>query len=108
MRLLKCGLLQIPMKHQTAHFHNRFVLLSQRFSLNPTVMVMDFPVSSMSTAEKIAAMEQLWASLQLQADHRSPDWHAKVLEERKRKMDAGQLSFSTLDEVRSRIQRGRS
>ena len=71
-------------------------------------MNMDLPVSSMSTAEKLDAMEQLWASLQTQSDHAPPDWHGQILAERQQRIDRGEVSFSTLDEVRQRIERNRN
>lgn len=69
---------------------------------------MDIPVSSMTTAEKLAAMEQLWMSLQVQPDHAPPEWHKEVLAARQRKIDSGEATFSTLDEVRERIGKERN
>lgn len=68
---------------------------------------MEIPVSSMTTAEKLAAMEQLWTSLQLEPDHAPPEWHRKVLAERQRRIDSGEATFATLAEVRERIERER-
>jgi hypothetical protein len=64
---------------------------------------MEIPIDSMTTAEKLVAMEQLWTSLQVQPDHVPPEWHSKVLAERQRKLDSAEVAFSTLDEVRERI-----
>lgn len=69
---------------------------------------MDLHVSSMSTAEKLDAMEQLWTSLQTQSDHCSPEWHQQILEERQQRVNQGQVAFFTLDEVRERIERKRN
>lgn len=66
---------------------------------------MNIPISSMSTAEKLAAMEELWASLQRDPQPAEPPaWHAAVLTERQARIDAGQTTFSTLEEVRRRIE----
>ncbi len=68
---------------------------------------MELPIASMTTAEKLEAMERLWASLQLQPDHELPQWHGEVLAERQRRIDNGETKFSTLDEVRQRIEKSR-
>jgi hypothetical protein len=58
----------------------------------------------MTTAEKLEAMEQLWASLQSQSDEFSPpEWHRQVLAERQTRLDRGETTFSSLDEVRDRL-----
>jgi len=65
----------------------------------------NIPISTMSTAEKIAAMEELWTALQQDADSVSPpEWHAKVLAERQARIDKGETSFLTLEEIRSRLE----
>ncbi|HUG67959.1 MAG TPA: addiction module protein [Pirellulaceae bacterium] len=65
---------------------------------------MNHPISSMTTAEKLEAMEQLWASLQSQSDEFSPpEWHRQVLAERQTRLDRGETTFSSLDEVRDRL-----
>lgn len=69
---------------------------------------MEIPIASMTTAEKLSAMEQLWMSLQVQPDHTPPEWHKNVLAERQRKIDSGEVTFSTLDEVQERIAKERN
>ena len=69
---------------------------------------MDLPVSSMTTAEKLSAMEQLWTSLQVEPDHHPPEWHQNVLAERRRKIESGDATFSTLDEIQQRIAKERN
>lgn len=64
---------------------------------------MKIPVSSMTTAQKLAAMEQLWNSLQTQQDFSPPTWHRDILAERRKRIDRGDVKFSTLDEVRERL-----
>jgi hypothetical protein len=66
---------------------------------------MNLPVSTMTTAEKLAAMEQLWASLQIDADSVTPpEWHGIILVERQKRIESGETKFSTLDEVRKRLE----
>ena len=57
----------------------------------------------MSTAEKLEAMEQLWASLQTQEQFAPPEWHREVLEKRQGRIDRGETMFSALDEVQARL-----
>ena len=64
---------------------------------------MDVPVSSMTTAQKLEAMEQLWASLQTSEDFTPPEWHRQLLDERKKRIDRGETTFSTVAEVRDRL-----
>lgn len=68
---------------------------------------MNLPISNMTVAQKLEAMEQLWASLRSDSNYTSPEWHGEVLAERQRKMDRGESTFSTIDEVRERIERAR-
>ncbi len=66
---------------------------------------MNLPISSMTTAEKLAAMEELWTSLQHDVDAvQPPEWHARVLTERQKRIDNGETTFSTVEEVRSRLE----
>lgn len=66
---------------------------------------MNLPISSMSTAEKLEAMEQLWASLQVQQDLPPPEWHRQILTERQKRIDSGEATFATLAEVRERLEK---
>lgn len=66
---------------------------------------MNLPISSMSAAEKLEAVEQLWASLQTQEQFAPPEWHRKVLEKRQERIDRGEATFSTLEEVGDRLQK---
>ncbi len=66
---------------------------------------MNLSIASMTTAEKLDAMEQLWLSLQAQPDRDPPEWHREVLAERQRRIDRGETTFSTLEEVRERLGR---
>jgi hypothetical protein len=68
---------------------------------------MNIPVDSMTTAEKIEAMEMLWASLQKNPEHQPPLWHKRVLDMRRAKIERGETKFSTLQEVIDRIQEAR-
>lgn len=61
----------------------------------------------MTMAEKIEAMEQLWVSIQESPDYRPPEWHQKVLESRRAKIEKGETKFSSLQDVVDRIREAR-
>lgn len=57
-------------------------------------MSIELPLEKMTLADKLAAMELLWADISKHpADLPSPAWHADVLEERQRRVAAGELKF---------------
>ncbi len=63
------------------------------------------PVENMSVAEKPDAMEQLWGALREFPDQiPAPDWHREILEERKRRLESGQATVSSLEDVRKRLE----
>ncbi len=65
---------------------------------------MQLPLSSMTTAEKLDAMEQLWTSLQADPGiEQLPNWHEQVLKERRERLERGETVFSSLEEVRNRL-----
>lgn len=64
---------------------------------------MDLPVTSMTTAQKLKAMEQLWASLRAAEDFSPPQWHGAILSQRQKQIDRGETVFSTVDQVRERL-----
>ncbi len=53
--------------------------------------MIELPLAQMTTAEKLAAMEALWAALSREEpDVPSPAWHAQVLQEREALLTSGQ------------------
>lgn len=61
-------------------------------------MPLDLPLDRMTLADKLHAMEALWADLSRQpAALPSPAWHRDVLLDRKRRADAGELKFLDWD-----------
>jgi len=63
-------------------------------------------IKKLPIGERLEVMEQIWDSLR---DERpeidSPSWHGTVLEERKRKVESGEATFITLDQLKSRFHR---
>jgi hypothetical protein len=61
-------------------------------------MSIDLPLDNMTLAEKLEAMEVLWADISRRPDDLpSPDWHKDVLDERRRLVAEGKLKFLDWD-----------
>lgn len=59
-------------------------------------------IKKMSRIERLQAMEALWDTLiDEESAIESPEWHGDILEERKRKMQAGNAEFISLHELRA-------
>jgi hypothetical protein len=57
-------------------------------------MSIELPLEKMTLAEKLEAMELLWADISRRPSCLpSPDWHKTVLEERRQQVAAGELQF---------------
>lgn len=57
-------------------------------------MSVNLPLDQMTIKEKLEAMEALWADLtRNEREFKSPEWHAKVLQDRDEQIKAGQESF---------------
>ena len=61
-------------------------------------MSIDLPLDKMTLADKLEAMELLWADISKRPGQLpSPAWHKDVLDERRRLVEAGQLKFVDWD-----------
>ena len=56
-------------------------------------------IERMSIGEKLQTLEALWDALDNE-EIPLPDWHAEVLEERKRLMSSGQAKFISLEALK--------
>lgn len=66
-------------------------------------MKFDLPLDQMSTEDKLQIMDALWESLSREGeDIASPDWHRAVIEERLRKVEAGEAELIPLKELKAR------
>lgn len=71
-----------------------------------SVLELKEEVSRLSKAERLQAMEWLWASLSKeQQDIESPEWHGEVLAARQAKVDSGEAEFLTVDQLKDRLRR---
>ena len=62
------------------------------------------PLDRMTTAEKLRAMEALWADLTRNADDfESPAWHADVLREREQRVAEGKETFVDWEEAKRQL-----
>ena len=72
-------------------------------------MLAESEIQSMSTTERLQAMELLWRSFSASEDKLpSPDWHGEVLSERLAKVEAGAGKFLTIPELKARLASKRS
>lgn len=62
------------------------------------------PLDQMTTAEKLRAMEILWADLSRKAESfESPAWHGEVLRERDQRIAAGQEPSTEWETAKSKL-----
>ncbi|MEI6819587.1 MAG: addiction module protein [Verrucomicrobiota bacterium] len=70
----------------------------------PASMLAIDQISQMTVRERVEVMELLWGSFSKDGiDYPSPDWHARILAERSAKIDSGEATFLSLDELQSRL-----
>jgi putative addiction module component (TIGR02574 family) len=63
-------------------------------------------VSRLSKAERLQAMEWLWASLSDKPEEiESPEWHRQALAARKAKVDSGEAQFLSVEQLKERLRR---
>lgn len=61
-------------------------------------MSIELPLESMTLADKLEAMEAIWADISRRpAELPSPDWHKEILDERRRLVAEGKLKFLDWD-----------
>jgi len=69
-------------------------------------MAVTLPINRMSRADKLRAMEALWADLSRdEAGIDSPGWHGVILRETERLVRDGKAKFSDWQTARRRIHR---
>jgi hypothetical protein len=71
------------------------------------VSVLEFrqEIPRLTKAERLQAMEWLWASLREQEPVASPDWHRDVLAVRQAKLESGDAQFLTIAQLQERLRR---
>lgn len=62
-------------------------------------------INRLTVEDKMILLEQIWSSLKQEGDALvSPSWHEDVLTERRKKIESGEASYSTIDQLRSKHQ----
>jgi hypothetical protein len=68
-------------------------------------MAIELPLDTMTTPEKLLALEAIWASLCTKpSEVNSPGWHEEVLSERRRRLETGEATVSDWATAKKRIQ----
>ena len=68
-------------------------------------MSFELPLERMSVAEKLAAVEAIWASLCCRpGDVESPAWHEEVLAERTKRLESNEATVCEWSEAKRRLQ----
>lgn len=62
-------------------------------------------LSRLSEAERIELLEAVRAALDNKDEVESPSWHADVLAERAAKIESGEATFLTIDQLKERLRR---
>ena len=63
-------------------------------------------IKSMSTAERLRAMEDLWNALCANEEEiQSPDWHGQILQERRKKIESGDAEFVSIKELKESVRK---
>ncbi len=60
-------------------------------------------LDQMTTEEKLAAMEELWADLSQRDAVPVPQWHKDILDERQRLIDEGKAEFIDWETAKKQI-----
>ena len=69
-------------------------------------MPIELPLNPMYVGEKVQLREQIWDNLCRQSGGvRSPEWHATILNERKRQMENGTMTVSPWSEAKERLRK---
>jgi hypothetical protein len=58
-------------------------------------------LKKMSKAERLQAMEALWDSLLNEDDLETPEWHEKILSDRRKKIANNEAKFISLAELKA-------
>lgn len=67
-------------------------------------MTIAIPLERMSAADKLRAIEEIWADLSRVAeDVPSPAWHAEVLQARERRIASGEARFLDITEAKHAV-----
>ncbi len=64
----------------------------------------DIQIDSLTFAQKIDLLETVWDSLcRDRARFQVPDWHSEILEERRMRLESGEATLVSLEDVKTRL-----
>ena len=63
----------------------------------------ELPLDSMSNIEKLKVIEPVWSSLSDPSKLPVPDWHREILAEQRRRLESGEVTFSSWEDVKKRL-----
>jgi hypothetical protein len=67
-------------------------------------MKIELPLKEMTLSEKISTMEEIWSDLSSgNSEYYPPNWHIRVLEERSRLAQSGEVGFTDWDTAKKQI-----
>ena len=67
-------------------------------------MNVTLPLNEMTIAEKIGVMEEIWSDLSNSGKgYRPPAWHERILEERTRLAESGEIGFTDWETAKKQI-----
>lgn len=68
------------------------------------MMKITLPLKDMTVSEKIGIMEEIWADLSsIREGYSPPDWHDRILEERARLAESGEVGFTDWETAKKQI-----
>ncbi len=67
-------------------------------------MKITLPLKEMTVSEKIGIMEEIWSDLSsAEEGYSPPDWHGRILEERSRLTESGEVGFTDWETAKRQI-----
>ena len=67
-------------------------------------MAVDLQLDGLTVAQKVQLLERIWDDLcHGSGNVHSPEWHAAILEQRKRKLQDGTMPVSSWSEAKDRL-----
>ncbi len=67
-------------------------------------MNVSLPLKEMTISEKIGIMEEIWCDLSIAGKgYTPPDWHDRILEERVRLAESGEVGFTDWESAKKQI-----
>ncbi|RLA38714.1 MAG: acyl-protein synthetase [Gammaproteobacteria bacterium] len=67
-------------------------------------MKVSLPLQETTVSEKIGIMEEIWSDLsRTELGYSPPDWHGRILEERRKLGDSGEVGFTDWETAKKEI-----